>query len=150
MRGWVYIIINRAMPGLLKVGYSHRDPVARAGELDGSGMPHPYVVAFDVLVHGPETLEKEIHAALSDRREGKEWFRIEPSEVVQVFRRLSEPLVEYMNPEIFPPAGIGGPHSDSFNTPQYASCIRCGWKAQWGTPQGPMCDKHYRKWKHTG
>ena len=26
IRGWVYVIVNRAMPNLVKIGYSTKDP----------------------------------------------------------------------------------------------------------------------------
>jgi len=33
MKGWVYVISNKAMSGLVKVGYSTKDPELRAAEL---------------------------------------------------------------------------------------------------------------------
>jgi hypothetical protein len=33
IRGWVYVIFNEAMPDLVKVGYSTKDPNLRAEEL---------------------------------------------------------------------------------------------------------------------
>lgn len=159
MRGWVYIITNRAMPDLIKVGYSHRDPIVRATELDGSGMPHPYVVAFDVLVHNPDKLEKEIHAALLQFREGKEWFRISVLDAAEKIRSMSVSLTEFVNKDFFPdqsannssvkrtakPVELGLTYE--FNGPHYSSCKRCSSDAQWGTPIGPLCDLHYKKWK---
>src|SRR6185503_21377586 len=75
MRGWVYIISNAAMPGLVKVGFSMRDPLERAQELNHTGTPHSHEVDYDVLVEGPDEAERLVHAALAEHREGKEWFR---------------------------------------------------------------------------
>ena len=75
MRGWVYVISNAAMPGLVKVGFSMQDPALRAQELGHTGTPHSYEVDYDVLVDGPEEAERLVHAALVEHREGKEWFR---------------------------------------------------------------------------
>lgn len=71
----MYIIVHQAMPGLLKVGYSLRDPVLRAKELEGTGVPGSYSVAYAALVYGPKEVESKAHLALSRHREGKEWFR---------------------------------------------------------------------------
>lgn len=48
MRGWVYIITNKSMPGLLKIGYTMKDPRSRAKELEGTGIPTPYEVVYEV------------------------------------------------------------------------------------------------------
>ena len=70
------------MPGLVKIGYSMKDPDLRAGELDHSGTPHPYVVEYDVLVEEPREIEQKAHSNLKHIREGKEWFRCSPEEAV--------------------------------------------------------------------
>lgn len=75
MKGWVYAITNRAMPGLVKVGFSTKDPASRAVELGHTGTPHPYVVEYDVLVEEPFSIEQRVHSYLNNQREGKEWFR---------------------------------------------------------------------------
>jgi len=33
MKGWVYVITNKAMPGLVKIGFSMKDTEIRASEL---------------------------------------------------------------------------------------------------------------------
>ncbi|MDC0435422.1 GIY-YIG nuclease family protein [bacterium] len=75
MKGWVYIISNKAMPGLVKVGFTLKDPELRAAELNCTGAPHPYVVDYEVLVDEPREIEQKVHKVLSAKREGKEWFR---------------------------------------------------------------------------
>jgi len=57
VRGWIYIITNKSMPGLVKIGYSLKDPIIRASELAHTGSPHPYAVEYDVLVVEPRTLD---------------------------------------------------------------------------------------------
>jgi hypothetical protein len=97
MRGWVYVIQNAAMPGLLKVGFSTRDPIFRAGELASTGIPLPFSVAYDILVDCPRELEKATHRRLVPYREGKEWFRCDLFIIVGAIRRgstLSEVLTE--------------------------------------------------------
>lgn len=77
LRGWVYVLTNEGMPGLVKVGYSGQDPILRARELSGTGVPYPSEVAFDTLVVDPKNVERLTHEALADKRvsENREWFR---------------------------------------------------------------------------
>lgn len=82
MKGWVYVISNVAMPGIVKVGYSMKDPDSRADELGHTGSPHPYLVDYDVLVDEPREVERAVHRQLRDKREGKEWFRCSIDEAV--------------------------------------------------------------------
>lgn len=63
------------MPGLVKVGYSTKDPSLRARELDSSGFPHSFRVEADFLVDSPRDVEQRAHSQLSSYREAKEWFR---------------------------------------------------------------------------
>lgn len=88
-RGWVYVITNPAMPGLVKIGYSLKDPLLRAKELNHTGAPHPYVVRYDALVHEPRNLEQVLHQRLEQQREGKEWFRISVLDAVQHIRLVA-------------------------------------------------------------
>lgn len=51
MTGYVYILSNAAMPGLLKIGKTTRTPDERARELArGTGVPGPYTVEHSVEV----------------------------------------------------------------------------------------------------
>jgi hypothetical protein len=75
MRGWVYIIVNKSMPGLVKVGYTDRSPNKRATELTGTGMPTPYSVAYSVQLPGARNVEQQVHRRLTHLSAGKEWFR---------------------------------------------------------------------------
>ena len=75
MKGWVYIITNKAMPGLVKVGQSSKDPELRAQELGNTGIPHPFLVEYDILIDNPYEVEQKAHKSLKKYREGKEWFK---------------------------------------------------------------------------
>lgn len=74
MKGWVYVISNKAMPNIVKIGYSLKDPELRAAELNHTGSPYPYIVDYEILVEEPRDIEHKVHVRLRDRREGKEWF----------------------------------------------------------------------------
>ena len=88
MKGWVYVIANPAMPGVVKVGYSTKDPELRASELNNTGAPHPYVVEYEALVEEPRDIEQRVHRKLSGDREGREWFRCSPEFAVSVIQEV--------------------------------------------------------------
>ena len=87
VKGWIYVISNDAMPGLVKVGYSTNDPELRASALT-TGAPHPYVVDYEAEVKAPKNVEKKVHRLLSAHREGHEWFRCSPEFAVSVIRQV--------------------------------------------------------------
>lgn len=84
VRGYVYVFTNKGSPGLVKVGYSLKDPVVRAKELSTTGVVHPYVVEYDVLVLNPVEVEQAVHRALRSEghHEAKEFFRVAVSDVI--------------------------------------------------------------------
>lgn len=86
MKGYVYVISNKAMPDLCKVGYTMKDPQERAEELNSTGVPHPYEVDYEILVDDPYTLEQKCHESLARYKEGKEWFKCSVALCVDAIR----------------------------------------------------------------
>jgi hypothetical protein len=76
--GFVYVLTNKAMPGLVKVGFSTRSPAERAAELSTTGVPFPFTVAFSAGVENPLEAEAAVHLALTRYRASadREFFRI--------------------------------------------------------------------------
>lgn len=77
-KGWVYILSNPFMPGLLKVGMTTTSPEARAKELSaGTGVPASFVVEASYFSEDPRGDESKIHKALSEYRvnNGREFFQ---------------------------------------------------------------------------
>lgn len=89
MKGWVYVISNKAMPGILKIGYSTKDPKLRAEELNHTGSPHPYIVEYEMLIEEPYQIEQRIHKILSGDKEGKEWFRCSVKEAIVAIKEIA-------------------------------------------------------------
>lgn len=89
MKGWVYVITNKGMPGLVKVGYSTKDPELRAAELNHTGSPHPYLVEYELLIDAPYQIEQKAHRLLAPKREAKEWFRCSPEEAVAAIKQIA-------------------------------------------------------------
>lgn len=82
VRGWVYIITNEAMPGLIKIGFSTKDPSLRAEGLSNTGIPTAYTLVYDALVLSPRDVEQRTHKSLISKMAGKEWFRCSIAEGV--------------------------------------------------------------------
>jgi hypothetical protein len=78
MSGWIYVLTNRAFPGLVKIGMTRRTPQERAKELQTTGVPYEYNVAFQIEVGNPSAIEKKVFRKLSDKRErdNREFFKI--------------------------------------------------------------------------
>ncbi len=105
IRGWVYVLTNRGMPGLVKIGYSTKDPSLRAGELEGTGLPHPFDVVYDVLVLEPRDVEQQVHRNLKHCHEAKEFFRTEVSVAIQsikaaIAKQDKTPIIETSHVEV--------------------------------------------------
>lgn len=89
IRGWVYVISNAAMPDLLKIGFSLKDPTLRARELANTGSPFPYKVEYEALLENPRDVERRAHQHLADQREGREWFRCTFDQAVSAIRAVT-------------------------------------------------------------
>lgn len=89
MKGWVYVITNKAMPGLVKVGYSSKDPELRAREFKHTNNPHPFLVEYELLIDEPYQIEQKTHRLLSAKRERKEWFKCTPEEAVAAIKQVA-------------------------------------------------------------
>jgi hypothetical protein len=90
IRGWVYVLSNLAMPGLIKVGYSTKDPQLRIEELAGTGLPHPFVLEFDALLVEPRDIEQSVHARLKSVHEAKEFFRCSVTSAISAIREEAQ------------------------------------------------------------
>jgi hypothetical protein len=76
--GWVYILTNPAMPGLVKIGMTGRTPSQRIAELTrATGVPSPFEVVWSAPVSDCAWVEAAVHRLLADRRvsAGREFFR---------------------------------------------------------------------------
>lgn len=67
-KGYVYILSNISMPGMVKIGKTTRDVVCRANELFQTGVPTPFSVEHYVASPDCHVLEARVHSALDDAR----------------------------------------------------------------------------------
>lgn len=84
--GWVYVLTNPSMPGLVKIGFTSRDPSKRAAELaQATGVPTPFAIAWCRAVVDSPGIEATVHRMLDDRRvSGREFFRCDVKTARQV------------------------------------------------------------------
>jgi len=90
MKGWVYVISNKGMPGLVKVGFTTKHPELRAVELRHTGAAHPYLVEYKMWADQPRTIEQKAHKLLTSHHEGKEWFRCSLDNAVEAIKQAAE------------------------------------------------------------
>ena len=88
MRGWVYVLTNKSFQGLVKIGFSTKDPELRAEELTGTGHPHPFFVAYEALIENPRDVEQAVHAELKSDREAKEFFQVTVELAVRTIHKV--------------------------------------------------------------
>lgn len=94
-RGFVYILINPAFAGFVKVGKTTKEPEVRARELSaGSGVPAPYAVAWDALVTDCDRVEKLIHQQLAHvrSRNDREFFAIPLKNAITIASSIVAPF----------------------------------------------------------
>jgi hypothetical protein len=72
--GFVYVLTNESMPGLVKIGFTLGRPTDRAKQLATTGVPTPFVVAYSIKLFDPDKWERRIHEHLAHHRKNKEWF----------------------------------------------------------------------------
>lgn len=86
IRGFVYILTNDSMPGLIKVGRTTRDVDLRASELWQTGVPTRFDVFAKEATFDCVQLEAFVHAALNKHRVNKsrEFFAIGPEMAKEV------------------------------------------------------------------
>jgi hypothetical protein len=68
-KGFVDVLSNAGMPGLLKIGFSTKVPTERAAELNTAGVPSPFEVEYYCLVNEPAGLESKVHRMLATSRQ---------------------------------------------------------------------------------
>lgn len=93
-KGHVYILVNPAFSGLVKIGRTTKEPESRARELSsGSGVPSPYAVAWHALVTDCEHVERLIHQKLAHARtrNDREFFAVPLKEAISIVSNIVRP-----------------------------------------------------------
>lgn len=88
---WVYVLANKTMPNLVKIGYTNRTPDKRAEQISrGTGVPVKFSVEFAFKCFNGEQLECELHKYLSPYRinTGREFFQLTVDEAKKTIELL--------------------------------------------------------------
>ena len=94
--GWIYILSNKTMPGLFKIGHTKNNVDDRAREISrATGVPIPFEVEWAFNCYDSEVLEKEIHRAFDSYRysSNREFFEISLKEAKETISRLGEAYI---------------------------------------------------------
>lgn len=88
--GYVYILVNSSMPGLVKIGKTRGAVNERAKELHTTGVPKPFEIAFELPSEEFEKLESKIHSELAEYRVNRqrEFFRFSVDGAIEVLKAL--------------------------------------------------------------
>lgn len=89
-QGFIYVLTNETMPGIVKIGKTKRMPSDRSAELYTTGVAMPFRLVFAILVDDVDTFERDIHEELEGRRvnPSREFFRTEGGEAILAILRL--------------------------------------------------------------
>ena len=92
--GFVYVLTNASMPGLIKLGFTTQSPPKRAEQLSHeTPVPTPFNVACYWRVKDPYVLEQMLGADLKESNAGKEFYRLTPEHVSEL---VQEKYSEYL------------------------------------------------------
>jgi len=83
----IYILINEAMPGYVKIGQTS-NLEKRIRSLDNTSSPLPFECFYACTVENVNEVEKRIHDAFEDHRtrSSREFFEIAPERVVSILK----------------------------------------------------------------
>ncbi|XVQ86425.1 GIY-YIG nuclease family protein [Microbispora siamensis] len=86
--GFVYVLSNEAMPGIVKVGMTAKLAEDRARQLHATGVPLPFDVEFRALTSFPRKAEKRAHEFLEPFRvsRNREFFQVSPEIAIDAVR----------------------------------------------------------------
>ncbi len=92
-KGYLYVLSNPAMPGILKIGYTTRSPQVRCDEISkGTGVPGKFNVAHAVQVIDSPGAEKWVHQQLRAYRysRDREFFKLDLAHAQMVIDAAAE------------------------------------------------------------
>lgn len=83
----IYVLINEAMPGYVKIGLT-TDLEQRIRSLDTTGVPLPFECFYACTVKNSGFVEKQLHDAFLDHRvrSSREFFEISPERIVSALK----------------------------------------------------------------
>lgn len=101
--GYVYVLINPSIEGLVKIGKTTQDPKDRAKELSAAtGVPTPFIVVFDAYFDDCSKAEEYVQARLEQKNyrvsSNREFFTAPVNEAVNAILEAQRVLGMRLNP----------------------------------------------------
>ncbi len=91
--GFVYILTNACMPGLVKIGRTdHPDPTLRVDGLFNTSLPFAFDIEYAYRCADSREVEKALHLAFAPQRVNprREFFSLEPDQPIAILELLNE------------------------------------------------------------
>ena len=103
-KGYVYVLTNPSMPGIVKIGQTKRTAEARAAELWQTGVPTPFIVHFSIKTPDCGRLESLCHEKLFDFRveNSREFFRVLPDFAKKAVSEMADEVFDEWRDEFKP------------------------------------------------
>ena len=86
MKGYIYVLFNNSMLGLLKIGMTERDVESRVKELSSAtGVANPFICLYSEKFNNCRKAEREIHKLLEQYRErsNREFFKVTTEQAIK-------------------------------------------------------------------
>ena len=108
--GYIYVLSNQKMKGLVKVGLSARSVKERVAELSSAtGVPTPFDLEAYFLSADPEADERQIHLMLAKHRvKNKEFFEVSVAHALNVVEAVCNRPPVYLSPRSAPGSASNG------------------------------------------
>lgn len=92
MRGFIYVLSNPELSGLLKIGKTSKDPKNRSDDLYSTGLPAPFKLEYMAFCDDMDALELRVHEKLAGHRPNldREFFKISRLSAVNTIRNESK------------------------------------------------------------
>ena len=72
MKGWIYFAHNDSLQGLLKIGFTEKDPKQRISELSNTSLPSEFQLVYSAMIEHADEIERLLHKELEKHRKNKQ------------------------------------------------------------------------------
>jgi hypothetical protein len=90
---YVYVLVNKSMPGMVKIGMTTTTPAKRANEINkATGVPTPWVPVWWLKCYASRILEQRVHEHLGQYRvaSNREMFAIDSVTAQRIIEELGK------------------------------------------------------------
>ena len=90
---WLYVLSNKTMPNLVKIGFTDKTPDKRAEQVSrGTGVPVKFSVEYAFRCFNAHALEYEVHKYLAPYRvnNDREFFQLTVDEAKEAIQKLGQ------------------------------------------------------------